>query len=201
MKSVGGGVLGEASPRLQHEPKEPRHSGAWRSRYLAACLVADGTSIAIAWYLGLLICFPSIDVDVAGTHGLNYVMLSPVAVAAWIVAVGLSRGYDRRIIGISTDEYRKVFSGVCGYAAMVAMIAFATSSRISRSFVAVVLVLAVVLTLLNRHILRVWLHRQRLKGHFTKRVVVVGTERTTTDLVRHLQSSPAAEMEVVGACV
>jgi len=177
-----------------------RVTGAWQRRQIIATVVADALALATAWYLAFLVRTAT-GWDLSPTAHAAYLLSGVAAAGFWVVAIGLRRGYDRRIIGISTDEYRRVVSGAFWFAAVTAVVSFYAQVPLSRSFAAVTLVAATVLTVSFRNAIRVWLHRQRLQGRFTKRVVVVGRESTAAALVRHFQQSPLAEMEPVGICV
>jgi exopolysaccharide biosynthesis polyprenyl glycosylphosphotransferase len=124
-----------------------------------------------------------------------------VVTLAWVAVMGLARGYDRRIIGISSDEYRRVVGGASWFAALTALLAFYGELPLSRSFAAGTTIGATAMALLLRNGIRSWLLDQRRRGRFTKQVVVVGREATALALVRHFQGSSIAEMEVIGLCV
>lgn len=174
-------------------------SSPWRRRYAVVVVGVDAAAMALGWFAtqGLMFGW---SVSVAGTS-LSYSALGAAAVLAWSAVILAAGGYDRRVLGVSTDEYRRVGSATAHFAALVAIVGFATQLDLSRRFVVLAVLSAALLTFAFRHTLRVWLHRQRLKGRFTKGVVVVGSAGATTDLVRHLQHSPIAEMRVIGACV
>ena len=178
-------------------------SKRWRQRYMAATVLADAVAVVVAWFASLRVVLGSWSASVSGvgSNGLGYAALGVVAAPAWLVLLVAAGAYDRRLLGVSTDEYRRVGSASMRLVAIVAIVAFAFRLDLSRGFVAAAWAVAVLLTFAFRHTLRVWLHRQRLKGRFTKGVVVVGATRAATDLARHLQESPIAEMRVIGACV
>ena len=188
-------------PTVQRDQSTRRPVWSWRKRYAAVVAGCDALALLLGWFAAELVVFQTFGAKVAGTSGLAYTNLGLLATVGWVTSMALVGGYDRRAVGVSTDEYRRVCRGVVQFAALIAVIAFFTRLRLSRSFVASATIFAALLTLAFRHGLRVWLHRQRLKGRFTKRVVVVGSGAATTDLVAHLQHSPVAEMRVVGACI
>lgn len=175
------------------------NSGSWRRQYAVVVVCADAAAMAVGWFAsqGVVLGWSA---SVAGTN-LAYSALGAAAVLAWSVVILAAGGYERRVLGVSTDEYRRVGSATVRFAALVAMVDFATRLDFSRRLVVLAVGSAALLTFAFRHALRVWLHRQRLKGRFTKGVVVVGSAGATTDLVLHLQRSPIAEMRVIGACV
>ncbi len=176
-------------------------SSGWRRRYTVAVLATDALAMAAGWLVAERAVLGGFDVHVASQQRLGYTALGLVAVLGWVSALALTGCYDRRSLGVSTDEYRQVGRAVVRFATTVAVVAFATESNVSRGFLALAIGLVGLATLACRHGLRVWLHRQRLKGRFTKSVVVVGSARAAAALVRHLHESPVAEMRVLGVCV
>lgn len=174
---------------------------AWRRRYVIVVVCADVLGMVIGWFAAELIRFGSLGERVVGHDAISYSLLGAIAALAWPVGNALAGGYDSRVVGLSTEEFGRVCMAALRFVAVVAVLAFVFGADLSRGVVALAASLAGVLTLAFRHGLRVWLHRQRLKGRFTKGVVVVGSVGATKALAQHLQRSPVAEMRVVGACV
>lgn len=201
MSSAEPADLGVSSATPELVSLNPVDSSAWRRNYATAVVCADAVAMALGWFASQLLVLKSLNVSVTGTGGLGYSVLGAAAIAGWLAVMVVAGSYDQRVLGVSTDEYRRVGSATVRFAALVAIVGFATRLDLSRGFVAVAVVSAALLTFAFRHALRVWLHRQRLKGRFSKGVVVVGSVGATTDLVRHLQHSPIAEMRVLGVCV
>lgn len=173
----------------------------WQRRQILVTVGADALAMALGWYGVYALAVGPLGWNLTAGEAGAYLIGGVAATVVWIMVIGLTRGYDRRIIGISTDEYRRVVSATCWFAAMTAAVAFYAKVPLSRSFAAGVAIGAGAWALLLRNAIRSWLHRQRRRGRFTKRVVVVGRPPTAGALVRHFQESPIAEMEVVGLCV
>ena len=85
--------------------------------------------------------------------------------------------------------------------AVTALISFAFRLEIARAYVLIAFPAAVFFCLLGRHLLRRQLHRRRAAGHSQHAVLVVGRERSASELVRQLRREPYAGFSVVGACV
>ena len=83
------------------------------------------------------------------------------AVPVWLAVLALAGCYDRRILGVGSDEYRRVLNGGVHFLAVVAVAHFVGRLVIARGYVGVLIPVAVVLTLLTRFTLRLWLYRQR----------------------------------------
>ncbi|MDP1804591.1 MAG: sugar transferase, partial [Acidimicrobiales bacterium] len=56
-------------------------------------------------------------------------------------------------------------------------------------------------TLLQRFLARHWLHRQRARGRFVHRALVVGSAQSCERLAAQIRALPYAELSIVGACV
>lgn len=173
----------------------------WQRRQILVTIAGDGLAMVVAWYGWLAVVAATSGWDRMSGHGAAYLIGGAPAIVAWVTVIGLARGYDRRIIGISADEYRRMVSGAAWFGAVSALLAFYLDVALSRSFAGVVTVGATGLALLLRNVIRRWLLGQRRQGRFMKRVVVVGHEATARALVRHFQRSTIAEMEVVGLCL
>ena len=104
-----------------------------------------------------------------------YVLVAALSVPVWLGVLALARCYDRRILGVGSDEYRRVLNGGVHFLAVVALLHFLGRLVIARGYVGVLIPVALVLTLLTRFALRAWLHRQRRRGRYVHRLLLVGT--------------------------
>src|SRR3954468_11343663 len=171
---------------------------SWQHRLLVLTIGGDAVAMAIAATL-TFVSGAIADGTMPSLRAFALVML--VTPVAWVLVIGLARGYDRRILGTSTDEYRRVIVAACWFATVPAALAFYAGLPLSPAFIASVAIAGASVTLLVRNSVRTWLHRERLKGRYTKRVVVVGRPSTAAALVRHFAKSTTSELEVVGLCL
>ena len=80
---------------------------AWQRRLRRKLLILD----AVAGFSGAVGAValryngqnPSLD-------GVRYQLLAVLVGAAWLVMVAMGGGYDRRVIGLGTEEFRRVFN-------------------------------------------------------------------------------------------
>jgi len=174
----------------------------WVRRYAAALVAIDALSFAVAGAVAERVRFGSDDMMLRGEPlGLPYALVTLLLVPAWVSVLALSSAYDRRVVGVGSDEYRRVFDGGVRALALVAFVAFVLDLPLARGFVAIAVPLGGFLTLLGRYLARRWLHRQRSRGHCSRTMIVVGSEDNATQLIRHLQRVPYAGFVVIGACV
>jgi exopolysaccharide biosynthesis polyprenyl glycosylphosphotransferase len=171
---------------------------SWQHRLLLLTVIGDAAAMAVAASLTFV---SGAIADGTTPSPRDLVLLMGVAPLVWVLVIGLARGYDRRILGTSTDEYRRVIVAACWFGTVPAAFAFYAGLPLSPAFAASAAIGGASAALLVRNSTRTWLHRERLQGRYTKRVVVVGRPNTAAALVRHFAKSPTSDMEVVGLCL
>ena len=169
----------------------------WLGRYLHKLVAIDGACALAGGLAALMIRFD----DPAAGH-LPYWLFTVCLPFLWCLAMALARGYDPRIVGLGSDEFRRVFDGAVGLTAGIAILAYATKGDLARGYVLIALPCAAVLDLAARYALRKRLHRQRRRsGVFMRRVIAVGHSDGLTDLITELRRVPHHGLKVVGACL
>ncbi len=137
----------------------------------------------------------------SGSTQVSEALVGLVLLSTWLIALVLGGVYDRRYLGVGVDEYRRLFDAALRFAAFVAIAAFVLDLGVARTLVVIAIPLATILAMTARYLARRWLHHQRARRQFTKRVVVVGTRVSTVNLVRDIRKRPFAGIEVTGVCV
>ena len=132
---------------------------------------------------------------------LPYALISIAIVLAWTWSLGLNDSRSHRILGTGWTEYLRVASGSLRLFGAIAIIAYLAKADLARGFFLLSLPIGVAAVLLERFVWRRWLLRQRVKGEFSARVVVVGSSTSVTHLVNELRRAPRAGFTVVGACL
>lgn len=171
-------------------------SRIWEHRYVAAAIVVDATAAGIA-SLAAFTIRPG-DEALATTA---YLVLSVALPVAWVIAIGLAGGYQRRYLGIGPDEFNRVALGALGLTSAVGIYAVATSTSIARGYVVMALPLAAIMTSVGRYALRKHVHRERSRGRFQHSTIVMGHRSGLDAFIRHLERSTHHGYDVVGACV
>ncbi|GAA4104474.1 sugar transferase [Nonomuraea soli] len=120
---------------------------------------------------------------------------------AWPLALAISGGYRRRVLGEGSEEFRAVVNAWLGLTAVVAISSYMTQATVARSYVVAMLPVATLFTLVFHHRMRRRLHRRRAVGINVRRVVAVGHESSVLDLVRQFKRQSHHGMKVVAACV
>ena len=130
-----------------------------------------------------------------------YLAITFVLPLLWGVTVRLCGAYDPKLIGVGSDEFRRVLNaGVCMTAA-VAIASYVTRFDLARTYVAIALPTATVLNLFARYWLRKRLHARRTAGYAMQRVVAVGHPDSVASLISELGRWHSHGLSVVGACL
>ncbi len=127
----------------------------------------------------------------------TYVSLVVVVVVSWMVVLVLRGAYDTRVLGVGSEEFKRVVSATATVFGAVAVVTFALKLDLSRGFVLITFAVGIVLLLSVRWGLRAWLRHERRYGHFLHRTVVVGADPMRSEIVDMLDRDPVAGFTVV----
>jgi exopolysaccharide biosynthesis polyprenyl glycosylphosphotransferase len=173
-----------------------RRAAVWQASYVRRAALVDMSCMLIAASLAVNIRFNSPSSRSAAYLGITFAL--PLL---WGVTVRLCGGYDPKLIGVGSDEFRKVLNaGVCLTAA-VAIASYVTSFDLARTYVAIALPTATVLDLFARYWLRKRLHARRIAGDAMQRVVAVGHPDSVASLISELGRWHSHGLSVVGVCL
>ncbi len=132
----------------------------------------------------------------------SYPLMAAVLGAGWLAMLFLSRVYDRKVLGVGADEYKRLANASLRFWGIAAIVCFLAKIELARTVLAIAFPLGTVLLLVGRWVARKALHRARQHNSaWSHRVLVVGGADEVNDLVMQLRRSPYAGLEVVGACV
>ncbi len=168
----------------------------WSRRYTVRLMLLD-VLVGMLAVVGAAALFPHIISF--STPKLAVLIIG--AGVAWPIAVAASRGYERNIIGVGSDEMRAIFRG-----GVLAIAAGAVPSAITDRYGVVALCvmavpLACLASLAVRFAARKQLHHQQRLGRNVRKVIVVGSADAAAELSAVLTREPHCGMTVVGACV
>jgi exopolysaccharide biosynthesis polyprenyl glycosylphosphotransferase len=157
-------------------------------------------AVAAAGVVAHLLRFGVSQAELTGTD-VPYVLVAVGGVPIWLAVLALAGCYDRRILGVGSDEYHRVINGAVHFLALVAVLHFVADLVLARGFVGVLIPVALVLTLTARYWLRQWLYGRRQAGNYLHRTLLVGTPATVVDVGKHMLRTGWSGFRVVGACV
>ena len=178
----------------------------WRQRYAYGLMLTDLlvliwviVGVQIAWF-GMTkseVAFSGSLRDVA----LSYSFTSLILIVAWMLMLGIFGTRSYRVLGTGTQEYRFIADASVRLFGLVAIVAFLFKIDFARGYILLAFPLGVMVLLMSRWIWRQWLGVQRRNGEYSSRVLLVGSEPSTTYLASELARLPTAGYRVVGACI
>jgi exopolysaccharide biosynthesis polyprenyl glycosylphosphotransferase len=168
----------------------------WTSTYLRDVVITDSACALAAGLLALVVRFDPTTYPPA-----LYIVFTGLMPVLWTASVALAGGYDSRLIGLGSDEFRKVLNAAVALTAAVSVLSYATKIGFARGYVVIAFPCATVFCLVARLALRKRLHRLRRTGAHMRRVVAVGYAAAIADLVSQLRRDTYHGLSVVGACV
>jgi len=171
-------------------------TGSWTARYLRLARVADGCCGLAAGLLAYQIRF-----DDGGRHPAEYLVFSLLLPVVWMGTLLLGGAYDPRLIGVGTDEFRRVLNAGIFLIAAVAFSSYATKANLARGYVVIALPSVLLFGLFTRFALRKELHRARRRGYCMRRVLVVGHALVADDIITMLRRETYHGLSVVAACL
>lgn len=184
-------------PRLAWARK--RRVSTWHRVYLFALVVLDFSGALLADLTARTLYFDKADSDLNGLFGLVAYVLVPVG---WTVMLWGHGAYDRRFLGVGTDEFKRVVRASWTVVAVIAFLAFAYQLNLSRKTVGVSLLGGLVYILLLRLLARSVLHILRLRaGVATHRMVLVGTLPEALEVYNAITRNPSAGLLPVAIAV
>ncbi|HEY9350384.1 MAG TPA: sugar transferase, partial [Acidothermales bacterium] len=167
----------------------------WQVSYIANAVAADAVVAGIAAIVALSSRSGDAPLQPA------YLIGSALFPLVWVAIVAANRAYERRYMGVGTEELRRVLHAGVALMAVVAFVSYATDAEIARGYVLVAIPLVIVLDLLARWALRIRLRRQRRAGQCLHRTIVVGAPWAVSDCVRQLRREKAHGLSVAGVCL
>jgi exopolysaccharide biosynthesis polyprenyl glycosylphosphotransferase len=173
-----------------------------RLALLDAVVVTGSIALALGIAFGPTDPRISIVGELENLKPTSYLLLGPALAVAWSLSLHLTRTYDRRILGVGGDEYRRVARASVYFWGLVAVASYMTRFEFSRLTLGLSFVLGTVSLLLCRWIARKVLHQARRRSSkWSHRVLAVGGRNEVEALVAELEREPYAGLKVVGACM
>jgi exopolysaccharide biosynthesis polyprenyl glycosylphosphotransferase len=129
------------------------------------------------------------------------VTLSLALPVLWIIALRLFGGYERRFLGVGSDEFHRVLNAGLSLTVALALASYAVNNELSRAYLVISMQVIVALDLVVRLMLRKRLHWQRRHGRCMSAVVAVGHESAVRQLISELRREPHHGLYVVAACL
>lgn len=169
---------------------------SWQRRMVFAVLAVDAMAAMTASAVAFLF-----DLSLIGHGGLGRLFSVIMVPAVWLGAVAMARGYQERLLGAGSEEFRRVLHAALGLLVTVAIASYAGHAQLARSYVLLTCGLCGVLSLAGRGACRAALRGARRSGRCQVDVLLVGHEGTVLHLVDQVRRERGGGLRVVGACV
>ena len=163
--------------------------------YATRAVIWDAVAVTVAAAIGFILRW-TIPYNVDISDG-TYVFFALVVVVSWMIVLTLRGAYDTRILGVGSEEFKRIIGASAMVFGAIAIVAFALKLDLSRGFVLITFVVGSLLLITVRWVLRAWLRHERMYGHFLHRTVVIGSGASQTDIVDMLDRDPVAGFTVV----
>lgn len=161
-------------------------------------MATDAVSIALAMLLGVVVSSRESSWQIPP---LLAVYGTPILIGAiWFGLLGLRGSYDERIVGLGTEEIRRILTATVWTFAVVAGTSYLIRADISRAYAFVSLPVGVIVIAALRFAWRGWLYRARARGEFMVTTVVIGQPGAATQLAAKL-SQDSYTGYVVAKCM
>ncbi len=137
----------------------------------------------------------------AGLSILSYTTVSISIVITWIAALAIFSSRDRRILGIGSLEYKRVFDATFAVFALLAIIALLFKLDLARGYLITAFPLGLALLIIGRFVWRQWLVRRRVNGDYALLSILVGSRESILYMADQLARFPYAGYRAIGACL
>ncbi|MDR7252122.1 exopolysaccharide biosynthesis polyprenyl glycosylphosphotransferase [Nocardioides sp. BE266] len=131
----------------------------------------------------------------------NTAVASVFFVATWVVMLAIYGTYERHVFGAGPEEFKLVVNGSFFTGALVATMAFLLQYPLSRGFFVLFFTIGVLLLFVGRLGSRRVIQRLRAAGHFTEKVLLVGSPIYIEEIHKVLDRESWLGYRVMGCLV
>lgn len=168
----------------------------WEQRYRRAVITSD--TVATAFVVAAIGSFFGVR-DAANWHekwgilafGTELLVLGTLAV---------SRSWAPAVLGQGAEEFRRLGRSLCTAAVVLALGGVAVTSRNIKLWIFVAIPAIALVTMTERYLLRLWLHKQRKEGRCLRPVLAAGSPATVRDLITRIRKFPHLGWQVEAVC-
>lgn len=195
-------TLADRQPTAQGHVAAPAvEVSSWQRRYSRNLVPLDLAGIVIAVGLAQWLRFGGFRGAGQSFRAWTYLEVSVVIAAAWMLALSLNRSRSPRVIGSGVEEYRRVWVGSLTNFGVVAIVSMLFKLEIARGYLITALPVGIVTLLMSRWLARQMLFRQRRRGRYLTRLLVIGSVEAVREFAASIAREPWSGYQVVGACI
>lgn len=115
-------------------------------------------------------------------------------------ALTLSRSWAPAVLGQGAEEFRRLGRSLFTVVVVLALGGIALTSRNIKLWIFVAIPMIGIVTMTERYLLRLWLHRQRKVGQCLRPVLAAGSPDTVRDLINRTRKFPHLGWRVEAVC-
>ncbi|WP_438296106.1 sugar transferase [Streptomyces sp. HUAS TT7] len=115
-------------------------------------------------------------------------------------ALAVSRAWAPAVLGQGAEEFRRLGRSLFTAVVVLALGGIALTSRNIKLWIFVAIPAIALITMIERYLLRLWLHRQRKEGRCLRPVLAAGSPATVRDLIARTRKFPHLGWRVDAVC-
>lgn len=116
----------------------------WEEGLPRLVLLTDVLAVLLATFLSAELRFGGFSIaQIPGLEFVDYGLISVVLSAAWVIALGVDGSRDIRILGVGSEEYKRVLRGTLYLFGFVAILSYAVAFEVARGYIGLALPLEV----------------------------------------------------------
>ncbi|WP_353809040.1 sugar transferase [Agromyces sp. SYSU T00194] len=172
----------------------------WQRDYAARLFATDLVVIVVAVFGSQLLRFgENAAAQRVAEQEISYTLVSILLIVVWMVSLDLFSTRDHTVIGAGAAEYRRLVDATIRVFGVLAIVAYLLQSQLGRGYVLIALPGGVLLLIASRWCWRQWLVRQRARGAYSRRVLLVGERAKSVHVAEQMGRAPTGGFRIVGA--
>ena len=175
-----------------------RRISTWHRPYASALLVVDYAAAALGSLTAIALYTAKADSGFQRSPATFTLVAYVFLPLTWLIVLWGHGAYDRRYLGVGTDEFKRVFRASVTVTALVSFLVFSTNFSPSRVSVGIAVLASMLYVLVGRYLARRVLVLIRGHGRAVHRVLLVGTFTEATDVHTAVSRAPGAGLVPVG---
>jgi len=202
VETAGGASTGVRTTTTTGVTRSPfskvRRPSGWHRPYAAIMVLLDYLCAASGSLIAI-VQWPQADAGFDPERPTQLYLVGFIALPlAWVFILWSNGAYDRRFLGLGTDEFKRVIRASITVVAIVAVLALGLKADLSRLAVATALAASLALILVVRVTGRILLYLIRRRGKAVQRLLLVGTLRDTLEVATVVNRNRSAGLVPIG---
>ncbi|WP_327352058.1 sugar transferase [Streptomyces sp. NBC_01304] len=168
----------------------------WEQRYRRTVILSDtmATALVVAAIGGFFGAR-----DAANWHE-KWRILAFLTELLVLGSLAVSRAWAPAVLGQGAEEFRRLGRSLFTAAVVLSLGGIALTSRNIKLWIFVAIPAIALITMTERYLLRLWLHKQRMEGRCLRPVLAAGSLATVRDLIARTRKYPHLGWRVEAVC-